>query len=406
MLAVRLFAGGVLLIKNIFSANHLTTHLMRSDKFIHSLSGKMLACGRYRMSETYCSILHRLEMYCDYRLPALDGVFSPGFLHGFHSHLLLGGLSRNTVSFYITGLRSIYAFAVQEDRLSLDPDLFSSIACGSVPTEKRAVSAETIALLHAADLSDVPRLDRCRDLFMLSFHLQGMPFVDLAHLRKSDIQGNLIAYRRHKTGGTVCVSLIDPARDIFDKYAGEVLDSPYLLPLVTFSGVDGHRQYQSALRRHNRQLKDLGSYLGIKETLSSYVARHSWATLAYHNGVDVGVVSQAMGHHTEEVTRIYLSSFDQQRLAEANHIVLQAILRPILDGRIQRVREGVKEEVVREFGVADVVTSSATVAVVSASVAVKPVGECRQVTRGRKNRSKGTGTKYKKNVRLCSKDGQ
>jgi len=397
MLSVRLFAGSVLLILNTFNANHLTTQFMRADKFIHSLSGKMLACGRYRMSETYCSILHRLEMYCDHRLPALDAVFSHGFLRSFHSHLLLDGLSRNTVSFYITGLRSIYAFAVEGGELNLDSGLFSSIACGSVPTEKRAVSAETIALLYAADLSAVPRLERCRDLFMLSFHLQGMPFVDLAHLRKSDVQGSFIAYRRQKTRGAVQVSIVDPAREIFDKYADEAVESPYILPLVFLSGVDGHRQYQSALRRHNRQLKDLAAYLGIVDTLSSYVARHSWATLAYHNGVDVGVVSQAMGHHTEEVTRIYLSSFDQQRLTEANRVVLQAILRPILDGRILQVRNEVKEEVVREFGDAD---AALVLGSESAGVSLSRGGV-------RANEGlKGDRSFKTQNVRLCSKDGR
>ena len=369
---------------------------MRIDKFVDLLSGDSLSAGRYRACGVYRSVLHRVCSFCDGAYPSLQSVFSRRFLLDFHDHLLLDGLFRNTICFYITGLRSIYAFAIRECKLDYDPHLFSSVACGSVPTEKRAISAETIALLHAADLSGVPRLDRCRDLFMLSFHLQGMPFVDLAHLRKSDIQGGLIAYRRHKTGGTVCVSLIDPARDIFDKYADEVLDSPCLLPLITLSGADGHRQYQSALRRHNRQLKDLGSYLGIKETLSSYVSRHSWATLAYHNGVDVGVVSQAMGHHTEEVTRIYLSSFDQQRLAEANHIVLQAILRPIQEGRILQVREEVKQEVIREFG------TTAIARVSSLEGAGVPVQRGMHASKGLKG-----GRSFKtQNVRLCSKDGR
>lgn len=93
--------------------------------------------------------------------------------------------------------------------------------------------------------------------------------------------------------------------------------------------MDGRRQYQSALRKHNRQLKSLAAYLGLKENLTSYLARHSWATIAYHSGVEVSLVSEAMGHHTEEITRVYLSSFEHKRLAEANRIVLNAILRPV-----------------------------------------------------------------------------
>ena len=386
---------------------------MRIDKFINQLSGDHFLSGRYRACGIYRSVLHRVCLFSGGLAPALQRVFSRGFLLEFHDHLLSDGLSRNTVSFYITGLRSVYAFAVRDGKLKIDYDLFTCVPCGSVPTEKRAVSAETIALLHAADLSAVPRLERCRDFFMLSLYLQGMPFVDLAHLRKSDVHHSFITYCRRKTQGVIRVSVSEAARAIFDKYADEVDDdSPYVLPLVFLSGVDGHRQYQSALRRHNRQLKDLAVYLDIKDNLTSYVARHTWATLAYHNGVDVGVVSQGMGHHTEEMTRIYLSSFSQDRLAEANRVVWQAILRPIVNGYVQNVREEVKEEIVREFGVGDV-AAAPVIGVPDLAIAAMDSGfalpsrSCWGIGYRKEGKLiKGRGCDKTKNVRLSDKDGQ
>lgn len=333
---------------------------MRVDKFVDSLSGQLTLNNRYRMRQICRSVLHRLGKYCEHRYPSLDAVYRNRFLRGFQEYLLSEGLSRNTVTFYMTALRSIYTFAVKDGRLPADPELFSFAGCGHVPTHKRALSPRTVAILHAADLSDVPRLERCRDLFMLSLYLQGMPFIDLAYLRKSDVHAGYIAYSRRKTGGVICVSIIESAQNIFDKYADETSDSPYLLPLITLSGEEGHKQYESALRRHNRQLKDLAAHLDITETLSSYVSRHCWATIAYHHGVEVGVVSQGMGHHTEEITRFYLSSFARDRLTEANRVVLRAILLPIQEGLIKNIREEVKQEIVRELGDSGSLTNDAT----------------------------------------------
>lgn len=323
---------------------------MRVDKFVDLLCGRLTQSSRYRMRQTCRSVLHRLGEYCNHRYPTLGTVYQGRFLRSFQEYLLADGLSRNTVTFYMTALRSLYTFAVEDGKLTNDPELFSFAGPGHIPTTKRAISPETVAALHAADLSDKPRLERCRDFFMLSLYLQGMPFIDLAHLRKNDVHGGYIVYSRRKTSGVICVSMIESAQTIFEKYANEASDSPYLLPLITLSGEEGNTQYQSALRRHNRQLKDLAAHLHIDDTLSSYVSRHCWATIAYHHGVEVGVVSQGMGHHAEETTRIYLSSFARERLTEANKIVLRAILRPIQEGLIHDVREEVKKEIAREFG--------------------------------------------------------
>lgn len=376
---------------------------MRVDKFINSLSGRMLLCGRYRAHEVFYTLLRKIDGYCSHVPPSLGRVYSKPFLLGFREYLFASGLSANTVSFYFTALRSVYSLAVGDGRLRYDSDLFSVAPCGSVPTAKRAVSPETIALIHGANLSGIPRLEFCRDLFMLSVHLQGISFIDLLHLRKSDVHGDYLTYRRRKTGGVVCVSLCASARELIDKLSDPSVDSPYILPLITLSGADGWRQYQSALRLQNRRLKSLAAHLGIVETLTSYVARHSWATIAFHNNVPAGLVGQALGHCTEEVTRIYLSSFTHEHLAEANRVVLHAILRPILEGRVVGVREEVQDEVARELGTPDVSTRAVTdrKSVVNKHVPEYPAGN--SLKRGKWQQG---GRLKAKNVHLCSRDGR
>ena len=310
---------------------------MKLLKFVDQLSDGLETVGRFRMCAAYRSAIRSISDFTGGSVSTLEQVFNKDFLHRYEEYLKLLGRKRNTISFYMTVLRMIYNDAVRLGKLAHKADLFADLSTGNGVTPKRAVDSSVIAVLHSADLSAIPHLDRCRDLFMLSFHLQGMSFIDLVYLRKAEVQSDMVVYHRHKTGGVVNVSLLEPAMEILDKYASQVIDSPYVLPLITMPGGDGYRQYQNALRNHNRQLKVLAEHLGIQENLTSYVARHTWATLAYHNGVNVSLVSQAMGHQTEEVTRIYLSSFEREKLAEANRVVLEAILRPIREGYIKPV---------------------------------------------------------------------
>jgi len=317
-------------------------------KFAKSLSVDLLLAGRYRKHYAYESLLSSLSRFCNVSSLSLKAVFSHGFLRDYEIHLDRTGCRRNTSSFYMSTLRSLYGQAVDAKLLPFTYGLFDGVFTGVESTEKRSATPEAIARILIADLSAVPRLEVCRDYLFLSLQLQGMPFIDLAHLRKSDVQGDVIYYCRRKTGTPVQVAILPEARVILNKYAGQVVGSSRLLPLVALEGKDGYRQYQSALHRQNRQLKELAAHLGIQENLTTYVARHTWATLAYHNGVDVGVVSQGMGHHTEEITRTYLASFSQARLVEANYIVLSAILRPILEGEVADVRPEVMAQVVQQ----------------------------------------------------------
>jgi len=298
----------------------------------------MATIGRYRMYEVYHSAVQSLASLFPSHPLELETVYTKSFLYNYQKQLLLSGRRRNTVSFYLTALRSIFRQAVLQGALPDQPDLFSDVFTGSDATVKRALPELDVALLQSADLSVSPLLERCRDLFMLSIYLQGMTFVDMAHLQASDVHGDVIVYRRKKTNSELHVPISNEARVLLDKYARPAhSNSPYLLSIITLSGIEGRKEYATALHRHNDQLKKLGSCLGITQRLTSYVARHTWATMAHRNGVDVAVVSQGMGHSTEKTTHIYLSSFEHRRLTEANRAVINAILKPIQEGRVKPV---------------------------------------------------------------------
>jgi integrase len=195
---------------------------------------------------------------------------------------------------------------------------FRKIHIGTVRTAKRAVSKECIIqIAQERELND-KRLDLTRDLFLFSFYSRGMPFVDMAFLRHSDITGDTIRYSRRKTGQPLSVKMTAPLRELIDKYSN---GGEYVLPILTSGSKTLYGQYQNALRRHNRQLSSLSSELKLPCRLTSYVARHSWATIAHNSGVPVSVISEGLGHGSEKITYTYLAALEPSVLNAANERV-------------------------------------------------------------------------------------
>ncbi len=307
---------------------------MKLNRFLNLLSTDLHSVGRARAYGIYRSAVRRVIAFEGNADITLRQVFTKPYLCRFERHLLgSAGLCRNTSSFYMNALRAVFREAVCRGKLADQSDLFSDVFTGSDPTGKRAVDAGVIAAVCSADLSDHPRLVVSRDMFALSFLLHGMSFVDLVHLSKAEITGDTITYRRHKTGGVVVVPIRPEARKLLARYASRCPGSPYALCLLDPDEDGVVVKYDTLLRRHNRQLKALGAFLGLEVSLTTYVARHSWATIAYHNDVEMPVISESLGHRTETITRVYLTPFTNDRLWEANRIVFDAVFHPKFKSR-------------------------------------------------------------------------
>lgn len=287
------------------------------------LSARLLLSGRVGTVCAYRSAVNSACKVLGTDMPA-SGLFSPEGVHLYEKRLYANGVSNNTVSFYMRMLRAIYNKGVDLGLCSKQPHLFDGVYTGIDATPKRAVSPDVFGILQSLDLSGKASLTFSRDLFLLSFCLQGISFVDLAYLRKSDLRGGLLTYHRAKTGGAITVALPALAYEIIERYTSQTSGSIYLLPIIKDPDGDTRLQYKSALRAQNRRLQKLGELAGLSEHLTSYVARHTWATVARHENVPIGLISQAMGHKTESVTQIYLARFDYSELYQANEKILAA----------------------------------------------------------------------------------
>lgn len=237
----------------------------------------------------------------------------------FQEYILSGGASLNTVSFYMRILRASYNQAIL--RIGLEqPSPFKKVFTGICRTTKRAVDESIMSALKALDLSGKPMLGFSRDLFLFSFYTRGMSYVDIIKLKKKNIHEGFLHYVRSKTNQPMIIK-IEPCMDeIIRKYI--YCDTEYVFPVISKSGNAFTTQHTSGLRIHNKRLKIISDLLQLQLPITSYVARHTWATIARHRGVPLGIISESMGHQSENTTRIYLASFNQQVLDQVNKMVI------------------------------------------------------------------------------------
>ena len=169
------------------------------------------------------------------------------------------------------------------------------------------------------------QLEFARDIFIFCFCARGLTFVDLAHMRKTDISGNSLAYVRHKTKQRIEVQMEPMMQAVIERYPS---DTEYLLPILTKTGSleAVYQQYRYALGRYNASLDMLGGMLGGLK-LTSYVSRHSWASAARQQNVPLSVISQSMGHDSERTTEIYLKSLECNVINKTNHELLNNVFR-------------------------------------------------------------------------------
>lgn len=256
---------------------------------------------------------------------------TPEWLKYFEGSLRARGCSWNTVSTYLRTLRAVYNRAVDLRKAPYVPHLFKSVYTGTRADRRKALDTEDIQKVFAGQSQSAftPAMRCARELFIIMFLLRGLPFVDLAYLRKSDLRGNVITYRRRKTGRPLSVTLTPEAMLLLQKHINRDDRSPYLFPILhSDEGTpEAYREYQLALRSFNHQLELLGKLLGLKEKLSSYTARHTWATTAYYCEIHPGIISEAMGHSSITVTETYLKPFRNHKIDEANKQIVDFVKR-------------------------------------------------------------------------------
>ena len=303
--------------------------------YMPEVIGMLKREGKFPAMHVYACTLRSYEKFCaEERYPknttaslSMQEIFTPERLKEYEDWRAGQQSSPNTISTYMRTLQAVYNRWMSPGIEGYNPVLFKDVYTKVESRTKRALTAEQMEQLRNTDFSVLTlRQQQVLTYFLLMFMLRGMPFIDLAHLRKSDLRNRRITYRRHKTGKLMVVDVPPDAMRLLQKYRDKT-DSEYLFPLL-HGGLfmeEHHDRYQETLRHFNRELARLMKQLLPGVSVSSYTARHTWATLAYHSGVPVGLISQSLGHSSIRVTMTYLKPFDAEVIDRINRQVISLV---------------------------------------------------------------------------------
>lgn len=277
--------------------------------------------GKERTNETYRQMLMSFMKFRNGEDLYFD-MIDTDLICRYESCMRASGLCRNTTSFYMRTLRSVYNRAV-EDGLTTQNNPFKRVYTGVDKTSKRAIGLNEIKRIKDLDLSDTPTLDFARDIFLFSFYMRGMSFIDIAYLKKKDLSNGFVVYNRRKTGQQMVVKREKSMEGIANKHPNGY--SAFLFPIIINQDGTERKQYLNKMLLVNKYLKEIAKLAGIGIPLTMYVARHSWASIAQSQNIPMKAISLGMGHDNEETTQIYLASIQTGIIDNANNKILNLL---------------------------------------------------------------------------------
>lgn len=310
-----------------YTADYVADEYIRYSKeyTLFNFMDNIISClkdnGRIRTSETYTATLNSFRKFRQGRDIMLDCI-NVQIMNSYEAWNREKGNLPNTISFYNRILRAVYNRAVEEGA-TVNRFPFRKVYTGIDKTVKRALPLRTIKKIKSLNLSHLPSLDYARDMFILSFMLRGMSFIDMAYLKKTDLVDGYITYRRRKTGKQLIIKWTEEMQAILDKYPVNRTD--YLLPIIKNHGINERCAYRNVGYKINHNLKVIAKKINISFPLTLYVARHSWASVARGKGIPISIISEGMGHDSESTTQIYLASLDTSIIDRANSLILKSL---------------------------------------------------------------------------------
>ena len=270
-----------------------------------------------------------------YALQVLDG-YKPttmaleaidlDYLKGLELYLRQRGNKDNSIATRFAIFKAIYNKAVKEGKVAVKQNPFSIYQVGSLwaKTRKRAIDKDDIQRLIDLEITEGHTTEYRRlakDLFLFSYFTAGMNFGDIARLRYKDIVKGRVNYSRHKTQKLLSFQLVPMALQILEKYGMAGHGEDYIFPILNRHEHTSPQQIfnrlHKVLRKVNRELKVLGEMIGLGMPLTTYVARHTYATVLKRSGVSVALISESLGHSDLSTTQIYLDSFENSQIDAA-----------------------------------------------------------------------------------------
>jgi integrase len=283
---------------------------------------QMQKANKFGNARVYESMLRSIQNFQKGKDIPLNQI-TYSWLKKYEAWFLSKGNTVNGLSVNMRTLRALLNRAIKERIITKDQYPFADYSIKRASTRKRAISLTDLKKIKEFH-PGTKRQAWAQDCFMLSFYLMGASFVDLAFLQVKNIVGGRIEYQRRKTGRLHSIPMSAPLQKILDRYLPGKDKDDFILNVIKSKEPEQQlKDVRYGLSQLNNLLKKIGEACGIESVLTSYVARHSYATIAKYKGVPTAVISEALGHRSEEVTQIYLDSFDKEVMDRYHNLVIE-----------------------------------------------------------------------------------
>ena len=293
-------------------------------EFYEELVKELELANKVGNAMIYKDSLRSLENYTGKRLDIPFSHVDLDFLKGYEKWLKQRDCKDTSLSLFFRTLRSAYNKAVEAKQVKKTAYPFDEFKVSkyNVKTEKRAILKEQVKLIMEIDVSQEGEyIQFAKDLFVFSYLCGGINFTDMANLQFSNIDNGRLLYKRQKTGKKINIPLCNKANAIIGKYIEEGLTRGYVFPIlhqdIHKSETQKYNRKKKVLLKINKALKVISEMTGVNAKLTTYVARHSYATVLKNSGVNIALISETLGHSDLKTTQIYLDSFENSQIDEA-----------------------------------------------------------------------------------------
>lgn len=304
------------LVENVSNPSKIITVGELFKQNIHSLVEEKRTGYRLSIQQTYNSLL-KFNKHLDIPFSDMDC----NWLRRYETWLRKQGKSENTIGIRFRNIRVIFNLAMNMELVKPQNYPFKKFKVSKLhqETAKRALNKNDILAVINYPVKEKDFYTRLAvALFTFSYFMGGINFVDMAYLTEKNIAGGRLLYSRKKTSKLINLPMQQRAYMVLKEYKKS--NEAYLFPILSSK----HKTEQQRLNRlHkvitkvNKALKTIGEELHIPIKLTTYVARHSYATVLKRAGVATSIISESLGHSSEKVTQIYLDSFEDSQIDKA-----------------------------------------------------------------------------------------
>lgn len=303
---------------------HRKFELKTVKQFYQELIEQYMANEKCGNRLIYKSSYNSINVFTNGNLEIPFSAIDVAWLNKYEKWLRSKGNKETTMSLMFRTLRSAYNKAIESKcaRKSDYPFTDYRISKFDVSTEKRAI-AKADVLKFSTDARPIGKqqyVQLSKDIFIFSYLCGGINFTDIANLTKDNIiEGKRLHYICQKTGKLIKLGLSEEALQIIRRYAVE--SKGYLFPILNTqlhkTPLQKQNRIHKMLGKVNKNLKLLAAQFGVEANLTTYVARHSFASVLKKSGVNIALISETLGHSDLTTTQIYLDSFDNEQIDAA-----------------------------------------------------------------------------------------